>query len=417
MTAQPSQALCAFLDAPAGCAGDMFLGALVALGVEPAFFQDLADRMGLDDVTVAASPVTRGAFAATKVDVVLRGVPVDTHGDVHHTHHHETSSGHHPHGHTTLADVTARLARLGDLEQAPWSQAHAAFRALAEAEAKVHGTTPEAVHFHEVGAADALVDIAGTCAGLHHLGVRRVVAGPLPWGQGTIDCAHGTMPNPAPATVELLTGHPTVPSTAQYEQVTPTGAALVRVLSSGTAPPPGFTPTQVGIGAGTHPGEGLPNVVRIVLGTMDDAPTPRETVLLLETNLDDASGQVIGRALERLLAEGALDVWTTPVTMKKGRPGVIVSALCPVAARARVEAVFFRETPTLGVRVQHVERSVLPRTVETVETPWGTVRVKVRTGPDGREATPEYDDCRQRADEHDVPVRRVLEAALQSWRV
>ena len=415
----PAPTKCAFVEAPAGCAGDMFLGALVDLGVEPSFFQDLADRMGLDDVRVSAERVTRHALAATKVDVIVGGVAVEGAQDVHQhppDDAHATNSGDHPHGHTTLADITERLSRLGSLDERPWSDALAAFRALAQAEATVHGTTPEAVHFHEVGAADALVDIVGTCAGLHHLGVEQVQVGALPWGSGTIRCAHGEMPNPAPATVLLLQGHPTMPSPATYEQVTPTGAALVRVLAKRHVVPAGFTPSGTGLGAGTHPGEGLPNVVRITLGDVT-APAIRDTVCLLETNLDDVSGQVIARTMERLFEEGALDAWTTAVSMKKGRPGVVISVLCRPADQARLEAVLFRETPTLGVRAQQLARTVLARHEESVSTPWGDVRVKVRQGPGGREATPEYEDCRRLADEHDVPIRKVIDAALQTWMV
>ena len=404
--------LCAYVEAPSGIAGDMLLGALVELGVEPAFFQSLADRMALSGVRIEARTVQRNALAATKVDVVVDGEPVEGDADVHHAH--ETNSGHHPHGHTTLADVTQRLARLGPLDQRPWADALAAFGALAEAEAHVHGTTVDEVHFHEVGAADALVDIAGACAGFHQLGIERVVVGALPWGKGTIQCAHGEMPNPAPATVHLLAGHPTVASDATFEQVTPTGAALVRVLASETTLPAGFVPTATGLGAGSHPGAGLPNVVRVTLGTVA-AAAQRERVCQLDTNLDDVSGQVVGRAVEQLLAEGALDAWTTSVSMKKGRPGIVISVLCRPQDRARMEAVLFRETPTLGVRGHVAERAILARHQESVKTPWGPVRVKVRQGPDGPEATPEYDDCRKLADEHDVPVRRVIEAALGIW--
>ena len=404
----------AFVEAPSGCAGDMFLGALVSLGLDVSFLQDVADRMGLSDVSVSAHAVTRQGIAATHVAVAVGQRAVTGERDVH-VHSHVTHSGHHPHGHTSLADVTARIERLGPLDEPPWCDALATFRALAQAEATVHDTTPEAVHFHEVGAADALVDIVGTCAGLHALGVTSVVVGPLPWGRGTIQCAHGTMPNPAPATVHLLRGHPTVPSDATFEQVTPTGAALVRHLAHATALPDGFVPSTSGFGAGTHPGQGVPNLVRVTLGRVPTTHPPEQNVCLLETNLDDTSGQVVARAVEQALSAGALDAWTTPVHMKKGRPGVVVSVLCHPSDRAAMEAVLFRETPTLGIRRQQVARTVLPRHDERVQTPWGEVRVKVRNGVNGREATPEYADCARLADEHDVPIQRVIQAAIGAW--
>jgi uncharacterized protein (DUF111 family) len=222
------------------------------------------------------------------------------------------------------------------------------------------------------------------------------------------------MPLPAPATLLLLEGHPTFPSDERYEQVTPTGAALLRALSGGHGIPGGFTPRATGCGAGTYDASKLPNVVRVVLG---DVPAGAETAdaVLLETNIDDASGQVVGRAIERALAEGALDAWCTGITMKKGRPGVVLCLLARPADVARLEAMLFRETPTLGVRRRSVERTELPRRHETVETSWGRVRIKVREGPDGPEGTPEYEDCRALAEAHDVPFRRIARAAQAAW--
>ena len=317
----------AWVDAPAGCSGDMFLGALVDAGLPLAVLEDVVDGLGLDDVEVRMTRVERGAIHATKVDVCRHGKPIEGAADVH-VH---TNAEHYEHG-RSLHDVLHALSQLGDLEAPPLRHAAQAFRHLAGAEARVHGTQPHAVHFHEVGAADALVDVAGTCVGLHHLGVERVYVSPLPWSRGTVKTAHGVLPLPAPATAIVLDGHPTMPSEETYEQVTPTGAALVRALSVGSAPPPGFIPGGSGFGAGTYDRSRLPNVVRLVLGEVR-AGTAHDDVLLLETNLDDVTGQVVGYALERVLAAGALDAWWTGVTMKKGRPGVVLSVI------ARPEAV------------------------------------------------------------------------------
>lgn len=406
----------AFVDAPAGLAGDMLLGALLDAGLPVAVLEDVVDRLGFDDVELRVERVMRGALAATKVDVCRDGTPIEGSDDAH-MHAHDHDHGHdqeHAHG-RTLADVLHVIGHAGDVSQGPYAQAARAFTLLAEAEARVHGTQPSSVHFHEVGATDALVDIVGTCVGLAHLGVTAVHAGALPWGSGTVETQHGTLPIPAPATALLLEGHPTVPSGETYEQVTPTGAALVRALATGHAPPRGFVPTAIGLGAGSYDRSRLPNVVRLVLGTVE-ATADTDRAVLLETNLDDVTGQVAAHALERALAAGALDAWFAPVTMKKGRPGVVLSVLARPEDAARLETVLFDETPTLGIRRRSFERSVLARRHEDVATPWGTVRMKVRAAPSGEAATAEYEDCAALAARHDVPVRDVMQAAQAAWR-
>jgi uncharacterized protein (TIGR00299 family) protein len=397
----------AYIDAPAGCSGDMFLGALVDAGLPLAVLEEVVDGLGLQGVELHVTRVERGALAATKVDVCKDGSPIEGAADVH-LHDHD-----HAHG-RTLADVLHVIGHLGDLSLPPLDKAAATFRHLAEAEARVHGRQPSDVHFHEVGAADALVDVVGTCVGLHHLGVEAVHVSPLPWSRGTVETQHGTLPLPAPATALLLEGHPTVSSEETYEQVTPTGAALVRALASGSRPPDGFVPRTTGFGAGTYNRSRLPNVLRLVLGDVEHA-AGREDVVLLETNLDDATGQVVAYAVERLLAAGALDAWWTPIAMKKGRPGILLSALVQPEAATRIEDVLFRETPTLGVRRRRLERRVLPRSMCDVSTPWGTVRMKVREGPDGAQATPEFEDCRAIAEKHGVAVHAVIRAAARAW--
>jgi hypothetical protein len=428
----------AWVDASAGCSGDMFLGALVDLGLPLAVLEEVVDRLGLEGIELHVQRVARGPLSATKVDVCRDGVPIAGRDDVHlaredrdagrlahlpptgrapeghaHPHEHEPTHDHAPT--RSLAEVLDILARAGDLGAPPFSWAAAAFRALARAEGRVHGLPAGEVRFHEVGAADALVDVAGTCAGLHHLGVEEVHVAPLPWGQGTVSTQHGLLALPAPATGLLLEGHPVVPSRETFEQVTPTGAALVRALARGSSPPPGFVPRRTGFGAGTREVSSLPNVVRLVLGDVASHAATEE-VVLLETNLDDASGQVVAYALERALAQGALDAWHAPVTMKKGRPGVVLSVLARPQDAGALEALLFRETPTLGIRRRVFARSVLVRRRETVETPWGRVGVKVRQGPDGPAATPEYEDCRALAERHDVPLSEILAAARAAWR-
>jgi uncharacterized protein (TIGR00299 family) protein len=431
----------AFVDASAGIAGDMLLGALVDAGLPVRAIEDVVDAMGLDGVRVVASRVRRGALAATKVDVVLPGETVPApesvpqrpphghgqgHGHAHEHDHgrepgqghgHEHGGGHAPgdHDHRTLQDVLKVVRGAKGLPPEAVADAVRTFTLLAEAEGKVHGIAAEQVHFHEVGALDALVDVVGVCAGLRRLGAVEVRVSPLPWFQGTARMAHGALPLPAPAVTHLLVGHSTFPSGESYEQVTPTGAALVAALSRAEAPPPGFTPSHVGVGAGTHPGGRLPNVVRLVLGAASPTDATPTDAVLLETNLDDATGQQVARAIEAALAGGALDAWATPVTMKKGRPGVVLSVLAAPVDAPALEALVYRETPTLGIRRRSISRSVLPRRLEPVATPFGPVHVKVRETPGGPEATPEYDECRLAAERAGVPVRAVQAAALEAW--
>lgn len=426
----------AFLDVSAGVAGDMCLGALVDAGLPLSALEDVVAALGLSGVTLRARRVQRGAFAATKVDVVLPGGAREgpggtVHGDHGHDHGHARGAAHrhahpavhgpdHPHGagedheHRTLDDVLGILRGAKGLPPEAMADAVRAFTLLAEAEGKVHGIPPGEVRFHEVGALDAIVDVVGTCVGLRRLGVLEVRASAAPWpSTGTVEGAHGRIPLPAPATVLLLAGHPTFPSGETFEQVTPTGAALVKALSRGTEPPVGFVPRVVGCGAGDLDAGRLPNVVRLVVGEASDGPAP--DAVLLETNLDDATGQQVGHAIDAALAAGALDAWATPAVMKKGRPGVVLSVLSAPPDAPALEALLFRETPTLGVRRRAVSRTLLPRRVVEVATPYGAVHVKVRTTPAGDEATPEYEDCRAAAARHGVSLPAVQAAAAASW--
>lgn len=395
----------AYVDARAGVAGDMFLGALVDAGLPIARLHEVVEALGLEGVTVESERVMRGPLAAVKVHVLVGGHPP------------ESDPGHHAgssHANRTLESILEAVQGATTLPEQACADAVRTFERLAAAEAKVHGTTPGDVRFHEVGAADALVDVVGTCVGFHDLDVREVRVGPLPWSEGTVETAHGTLALPPPAVVHLLAGHPTFPSDEGREQVTPTGAALVSTLARGTTVPSGFVPRRVGMGAGTHPGHTIPNALRLVLGSDEDEGAPADAILL-QANLDDATGQEVARAIEQALAEGALDAWAAPVTMKKGRPGHVLSVLVEPSDVARIEILLFAETPTLGVRRHGVARTTLARRHEAVETPWGPVRMKVRDAPLGETATPEHDDAMALADRHGVPLARVLDAARAAW--
>ena len=443
----------AFLDVSAGVAGDMCLGALVDAGLPLAALEEVVAALRLDGVRLRARRVKKGPLAATKVDVLLPGEPEpasessDSPGPHGRGHGHDPARppGHapptshgagpshgpgaarhpdagratspstgHEHAHVTLKDVLVRLRAARGLPPEGVADAVRTFTLLAEAEGHVHGIPADDVHFHEVGAHDALVDIVGTCVGLRRLGVLEVRTSPMPWFTGRARMAHGELPLPAPAVAHLMAGHPTFPSGETFEQVTPTGAALVRALSRGLLPPAGFVPRIVGVGAGDHPGGRLPNVVRLVLGEAGLDATPTDAVLL-ETNLDDATGQEVGRAIEQALARGALDAWAVPATMKKGRPGVVLSVLAAPADVGELERLLLSETPTLGVRRHPVSRTILARRSVAVGTPYGPIHVKVRSGPAGDEATPEYEECRTAGDRMGVPWRVVAEAARRAF--
>jgi pyridinium-3,5-bisthiocarboxylic acid mononucleotide nickel chelatase len=294
-------------------------------------------------------------------------------------------------------------------------RALAAFAALAEAEAAVHGIAVEQVHFHEVGAVDAIVDVTGAAIGLHRLGISRVTCTPLPLGHGTVDTEHGLLPLPAPATLELLRGIPVTPAHLAWETVTPTGAALVRTLVDEFRLLPAMTVERIGLGAGNDRAGGLPNVLRAVLGRSDGSGADR--VVLLECHLDDLVPEHFEYLMERLFEAGALDVALQHLQMKKNRPGFAVRVIARPAEREALARVLFAESTTLGVRVSEADRIVLAREEHRVDTPFGPIRVKVVRDAAGR-PTPsaEYDDCKEAARRAGVPLREVVRAAEEGAR-
>lgn len=397
----------AYFDCFSGVSGDMTLGALLACGADEAAFRDALAKLGVPGYNLHITRRKVEGLMATDVDVELL----------------ETDQGHGRH----LSDIEA-IYRDSDLSPSVREKALAIFTRLAHAEAKVHGTTPDKIHFHEVGAVDAIVDITGACILLEMLGVEAVYSAPLPLSRGFVDCQHGRMPLPAPATVELLLGLPTYPVTVSGELVTPTGAAIVSTLATPArvGDPPAMIPSAVGYGAGKKDfGAPFPNLLRILIAEArelqesqaaagetraEDSPPTR--VVVLETNIDDATPEILGQAQARLLERGALDVFFVAAQTKKNRPGTLVTVIsAPETADALTETLF-TETGTFGVRYALRERECLQRTWETVETPYGAVRVKVGSRQ-GREmvAAPEFEDCRRAAGLHAVPVRTVYQAA------
>jgi len=317
------------------------------------------------------------------------------------------------HPHRKWRDIRELIARAG-LPARAAGLAQAGFARLAEAEGRVHGIPAESVEFHEVGAIDSIVDVVGAALLIDALAPARIVGLPPPSGSGTAKSAHGTIPIPAPATLELLRGRTLRPS-GPGERTTPTGAAILAAWTEEAASVPELTVDRIGYGAGTRRWDDAPNLVRAILGR--PAVSDREAAWVLEANLDDLSPQLVAAALDSVLAAGALDAWIAPVTMKKGRPGHLFGALVPEAARARVEAEIFKQTSSLGVRATRIERRVLDRELVEVETAYGKVRVKVgRLGADVLNVAPEFEDCRQAAERAGVALKEVMAAALAAFR-
>ncbi len=388
-----------WFDCGSGISGDMTLGALVSAGWPAERLVALPGRLGLAGVRVDVGGTRRGPLAAVRVEV-----------------HVEESAQ--PHRH--LAHVEAILDR-AELPAAVRDRAAAVFRRLAEAEAAVHGTSVEKVHFHEVGAADALVDVAGSVLGLAELGVERVHSTPPRLGRGSVASAHGTIPLPAPAVARLLLGAPVEIGEAPHELTTPTGAALLATLVDDWEAPPVFRLERVGTGAGARDLPGTPNVLRLFVGDAAGLPAGdglrRRRVAVLETALDDENPQFAGALLPRLLAAGALDAMLVPSVMKKGRPGTWLVVVADPHRASDLAAMVLAESTSLGVRVRLDERVELERRGEEVETPFGPVTVKVATLPDGTErAAPEFESVREAAERAGRPLREVAEAALAAWR-
>ena len=388
----------AYFDCFSGVSGDMTLGALLACGADETELRERLGALNVPGYELHIRRVTRQGITATDVDVHLN----------------EAEQGHGRH----LSNIAAILDSSA-LPPGVRQKALAVFTRLADAEAKIHGTTREQIHFHEVGAVDAIVDIVGSCLLLDMLGVERVVTSSIPCGHGTIKCQHGIMPVPAPATMELLQGFPVHSVDIKGELVTPTGAALLTTLSDPTTAGkmPAMRVLTSGFGAGKKQFKpDMPNLLRVILGETEEAAigedkTP-QTVAVLETNLDDQNPEGFDLLMERAFAAGALDVFFTPIQMKKNRPATLLTVLCPPDKADALAALLFRETGTFGIRAREQRRYTLDRSWRTVTTEFGDIRLKAGTWL-GEEVTvaPEYEDCKRAALAHDVPLRRVYEAA------
>lgn len=390
----------AFLDTFSGISGDMTVGALLDAGVPLDAIRDALARFSLDGVTVSAERVERSGIAATKFHVRVHGEPPD---DPHRPHRHA-------HGHRPYRAVRELLVTR-PLDAPVRERALAVFAKLAEAEGRVHGVATDDVTFHEVGALDAIADVVGAAVGFTHLGVEAIFHAPLPLGSGFVETAHGRLPVPGPAVSELVRGRRVRAGDGTSELVTPTGAAIVAALARPEAVPE-MEVDAVGYGAGDRVLPDRPNLLRLAVGTAVTV-AGRDEVVVLEATIDDSSPQIYAHVLERLLDAGARDAFLVPVVMKKSRPATLLRVLADPPDRDRLAAIVFAETSTIGLRFTTWSRLVLPREETTVETPWGAVRVKVATAPDGtRNVAPEYEDCRHLARDRQVPLKLVLQAAI-----
>jgi pyridinium-3,5-bisthiocarboxylic acid mononucleotide nickel chelatase len=446
----------AYLDCFSGISGDMFMGALVDAGVSPKLFEETVAALNVG-ARLDISRVRRSGIGATKVDVFVHGekeLPREmfweqqghTHEHVHagssHSHDHrnepvqlrehnyarsgqphessrrESGTGANEHSHSPgrgLREIREIIANATISESAK-KTAVGIFEALGAAEAKVHDTDIERIHFHEVGSVDAIVDIVCAAIGAEALVVDEIICSPLNVGHGTVTCAHGSLPVPAPATLELLKGAPVYSSDIQVELVTPTGAAIVKTLVKRFAQFPEMKIDKVGYGAGARDFQGHANVVRLIVGETRALNISAELITILEANLDDLNPQLFGYVMDRLLQAGALDAYGMPVQMKKNRPGTLLTVLAKPDDAAKLTEIIFSETTTLGVRSRQEQRQALVRKWVNVRTPWGEVRMKLASmNGNVTNYAPEYEDCRRIAAENHVPLKTVMQEAVQGY--
>jgi hypothetical protein len=390
-----SQMKLAYFDCFSGISGDMLLGALLDAGVPLPDLQTQLQALDLPGWELTSEKVWKNGMAATYAKV--RAKDTTTHRSL-----------------STILSIIEKSSLPAQVK----AQASAVFKKLGEAESSVHDVPLEKIHFHEVGAIDAIIDITGACIGFASLGIERFACSPLNVGGGTANMAHGVLPVPAPATARLLIGKPSYSNGVQKELVTPTGAAIVATLCETFGPQPPMSVAAIGYGAGTADLEGQPNVLRLMVGESAEksASSTEETIHVLEANLDDMNPQIYGYFLEKALAAGALDVFATAVQMKKNRPGMLVTVLCKPHDVDKLTKLLFEETTTLGVRSHTASRRILPRESVSVSTQFGDVRVKVaRVNGRIQHAAPEFDDCRKLAEEKNVPLHRVISEAMRQW--
>ena len=422
----------AYLECFSGISGDMFLGALVDAGVPLELLKNTVAALGVD-ASLELSRVERSGISAVKLDVIAAGekeLPREefwekqAHAEHTHQHDHDHSGHEHEHSHEHhephrgLKEIREIIGR-AEISAGAKERALKIFEVLGAAEAKVHNTDVEHVHFHEVGAIDAIVDITCAAVGAEALAVDEIICSPLNVGGGTVKCAHGTFPIPAPATLEILRNAPIYSGEIQKELVTPTGAAIVSVLASRFSKFPRIRANKIGYGAGSRNFQDFPNVLRITIGeTLEEHSSliPEEPITILEANVDDMTPQLFGYVMDRSLGDGALDVFATSVQMKKSRPGMLLTVLCRPEDAQHLTRLLFAETTTLGVRIREEKRARLARRHLTVNTRWGEVRMKVANlNGSVSNYAPEYEDCRRIAEQQRIPLKAVMQEAVRAY--
>ena len=397
-----------YFDCFSGASGDMIVGALVDAGVPLDEIRAALGSLSIDREAVWTERVQRAGIGATKFQV--RGE------DAGHGHHHQKHGGvaTEAHAHRTLPEIYT-LIDGSRLSAAGKDRAKALFARLGDVEATIHGTPADKVHLHEVGSLDSIVDIVSTVHALELVDARRIVASPLNVGGGTIRSSHGLYPVPAPATARLLEGVPVYSGTQQTEMVTPTGALLITAYATEFGGIPPMRIAKIGYGAGARSFDDTPNVLRVLIGEAD-ASASSHTIVVIEAEIDDMNPQIFGVVMDTLLAEGALDVFYTPVQMKKNRPGTLLSIIAPPTAREKLTTIVFRETTTIGVRYREMTRECLERDNRTVSTPFGDVRFKIaRRDGEIMNASPEFDDCVNLAKRHGRPIKDIQAAAIKAF--
>jgi uncharacterized protein (TIGR00299 family) protein len=383
----------AYFDCFAGAGGDMICAAMLDAGLDGEFLKEQLATLGLEDLEIKIEKAKRGGLSAQ------RFIP-------------EAPEQHH---HRNLQQISQIINKSKITEKAK-KLAIEIFNKLAEAEAKIHGKQPEDIHFHEVGAIDSIVDIVSASIGLVNLGIKKVYSSALSIGGGTVKCAHGLLPVPAPATAELIKGIPVSCGPKEVELLTPTAAAILTTIVDEFGPIPAMKIESIGYGAGSLDPEEFPNVLRLFIGETDGGANV-DTVCLLETNIDDTSGELIGAVTMQLLERGALDVYTTAISMKHNRPAVKISVICEIKNSAVLEQILFEQAMTLGIRKQIISRSKLERDFVEVETEFGTIKVKIGLS-EGKIVSykPEFSDCLEASKKHEVPVKAVIDVAISAFK-
>jgi uncharacterized protein (TIGR00299 family) protein len=383
----------AYFDCFSGISGDMTLGALVDAGVSIDALRTELARLDLSGYEIRSEKVNRSGIAATKVHVILDKKDQKA---------------------RRLSDII-KIIESSSLSLQVKNKSARIFQRLADAEAKVHATTVDRIHFHEVGAVDAIVDIVGAVIGLELLGISQIMSSAVNVGSGTVQTAHGTLPIPAPATAELLAGIPMYQSPTKFELATPTGAAIISTLGSAFGNLPVMKIDRIAYGAGGEDFPGRPNVLRLMIGELVP-PHDEDTSIVIETNIDDMNPQLYDHIIGKLMQQGAQDVYLTPIIMKKGRPAVLLSVLTDRSKTDAMLDTIFRETTSIGVRIQEVSRKKLSREVQNVDTVYGKIRIKIsKRGDEILTVTPEFDDCRRIAEEKKVPLKTVMEEAKNAF--